>query len=160
MTENEPATQQDEPEATPPNQPKPFWRRPATIIVASVVVAGLLIGGGVAMFHPASSNVTACKLYEDAYNQMADAVRAKINGGSATNDLVRAETTLMPGRIQDAFDKATGDVAIKIRSSSEMATAFASDQSQDIGVAFFTSTAEVADACKADGAAIELHKMG
>lgn len=99
----------------------------------------------------ASKNATACKLYEDGYNRLADSVRLKLGV-----DAVKADRDMLPSRIKDAMDKAEGDVAIAIRQSKELAPGLASGNS-DAGTAFFMTTDGVAEKCKADGVPIDLH---
>lgn len=99
----------------------------------------------------ASKNATACKLYEDGYNQLADSVRLKLGA-----DAVKADRDMLPSRIKDAMDKAEGDVAVAIRQSKELVRGLAAGDS-DAGTAFFMSTDTVAAKCKADGVAIDLH---
>ncbi|MGO7983530.1 hypothetical protein ACC691_37415, partial [Rhizobium johnstonii] len=90
-----------------------------------------------------SSNSTACKLYEDDFNKLADTVKL-VNDGALTTDDARAQSDLIPSRMADAYDKATGDVAVEMRSSLELATARASNPSdEDTGVAWLMSTDEV-----------------
>jgi protein involved in sex pheromone biosynthesis len=123
--------------------------KPVLIVIASVLLLSGCAG---------SSNATACALYADSYNQMADITKLKIAGDAGvTTDMVKAETALVPARIQDAFDKATGDVAVKIRASHEAALIMRT--SDDAGVAYFMTTGAVQAACAADGAAIDLHSM-
>jgi hypothetical protein len=98
-----------------------------------------------------SKNATACKLFEDGYNQLTDAVRAKMPAAE-----VISERDALPSRVRDAENKAEGDVAVAIRNSRELASGLASGN-DDAGTAFFLSTTTVADKCKADGAAIDLH---
>lgn len=105
-----------------------------------------------------SANSTACKLYEDAYNQMADAVRM-VGEGVLERESAIAANDLVPARIADAYEKANGDVAVAMRSSLELAEANAALNTEDAGVAWFMSTTEVADACAADGAPITFNEM-
>lgn len=114
---------------------------------AAVLAFSLVACGG------ASKNATACKLYEDGYNQLADSVRLKLGV-----DAVKSDRDMLPSRIKDAMDKAEGDVAIAIRQSRELAPGLASGNS-DAGTAFFMTTDAVAAKCKADGAPIDLHQM-
>ena len=88
-----------------------------------VVVLGAVVGG-VVLLRPSSANSTACKLYEDAYNKLAEAVRMK-GDGVVDSDYVRAQLTLMPDRVQDALRVAHDDVAVEIRSSQELASGYA-----------------------------------
>ena len=112
-----------------------------------VIAAALLLTGCAA-----SGNATACGLYESAYNQVADSV-----AGDYEPDFVQAQVALLPDRLSEAFDKASGDVAVEMQSSLEMAQVMSS--SEDAGVAFFMSVESVADACSADGAAIDVHEL-
>ncbi|SDP74216.1 hypothetical protein SAMN04487914_13252 [Arthrobacter sp. ok909] len=112
---------------------------------AAVLAIALVACGG------ASKNATACKLYEDGYNQLADSVRLNLGA-----DIVKSDRNMLPSRIKDALDKAEGDVAVAIRESKELAPGLASGDS-DAGTAFFMTTDTVAEKCKADGAPIELH---
>lgn len=95
-----------------------------------------------------SKNATACKLFEDGYNQMTDAARAKL-----ASSAVIAERDMLPSRIRDAENKAEGDVAVALRSARELAPGIGGSD----GAAFFLSAGTVAEKCKADGAAIDLH---
>lgn len=96
-----------------------------------------------------STNTTACKFFEDGYNQVADAVRARV-----PEALVAAHDRL-PSRIRDAENKAEGDVAVALRDIRELVPLMGSSD----GAAFFMQAETVAQECKADGATIDLHKM-
>lgn len=143
---------------------RPFWRRPPLLIAGGVVVAAALVVGGIALFRPASGNSTACGLYEDAYNKMADSVRLKDDAGLSV-DYIKAQLSLAPGRIQRALDKAEGKVAVEMTHSEEYVTGFAAasaagENTQDVGTAFFLSATAVSDSCGADGAQIKLNEFG
>jgi ABC-type phosphate transport system substrate-binding protein len=125
-------------------------------VCAAVAIAALAIAGLTGCAE--SPNATACKLYEDAYNQVADSVKLK-NAGALTSADVTAQVDALPSRISDAFSKASGDVAVKIRDSRSLAAGMVADPSnQDTGVAFFMSAPDVAKACSDAGAAITLDK--
>jgi predicted nucleotide-binding protein (sugar kinase/HSP70/actin superfamily) len=130
--------------------------RAATAAFAALFVAvGLTACAG-------SANDTACKLYADGYNKMADLVKAKnAKTDGVTTEQVVAASDMLPSRIKDAFDRATGDVAVEMKSSLEMANAMKADPySSDTGTAFFLTTKQVEKACVADGAGIKLHPTG
>lgn len=95
-----------------------------------------------------SKNATACKLFEDGYNQLADAAKQKLPAAT-----VVSERDMLPSRISDAEAKAEGDVAVAIRGARELAPKIGSSD----GPAFFLSAGTVAEKCKADGATIDLH---
>jgi len=146
-------------EANPEPITRPWWMRPIAWITAAVVALALLIGGATLLRGP-SENLTACKLYEDGYNQLADATRHKLDGTGSTDE-VRDQFARLPGRIMDAQRVAEGDVAVEMRSSWELAQAYLGNpNSEDIGTAFFLSTTHVSKACSAGGAAIDLHPNG
>lgn len=139
--------------------PHPWWKRPVTLIITGVIVLALLIAGGVALLSPPSANVTACKLYEDGFNQVADAVHMKAQG-MVDADHVQSQFARLPARIKDAQQSAFGDVAVEMRSSQELSQQYLNNSdSEDLGIAFFLSTVSVEDACAADGAGIKLHEM-
>ena len=101
-----------------------------------------------------SANSTACKLYEDAYNRVTDAVREK-----QPAEYVKAQSSALPSRIADAFDKASGDVAVALRDSRDLAEGMIADiGDDDTGTAFFLQAQDVAKACSAAGASISLHE--
>lgn len=79
-----------------------------TLVVAVIGIA-VMVGGGSTTVTPAaqtSKNATACKFFEDGYNQLTDAVRLKL----ARDALIEAKD-MLPSRMKDAADKAEGDVA-------------------------------------------------
>jgi hypothetical protein len=101
-----------------------------------------------------SANATACKLYESGYNQLVDSVRDK-----QAPDVVRAESDALPSRVADAFAKASGDVAVALADSKNLAAQMiANPGNQDTGAAFFIQAADVQKACEKAGASISLHK--
>jgi len=112
-------------------------------VTCAVLLAVSLAGCG------QSKNATACKLFEDGYNQLTDAARAK-------RDVI-AEYDMLPSRIRDAQDKAEGDVAVALRNARELAPSDATAFLKN-AAAFFKSADTVAEKCKADGAAIDLHR--
>lgn len=106
-----------------------------------------------------SANAAACKLYEDAYNQLADAARMK-GDGLVEASYVQAQLDMLPSRFQDAFDKATGDVAVAMRTSVESAAAAnAVPDNADVGIGSMMDMTTVQEACAADGASIVFNDM-
>lgn len=101
---------------------------------------------------PISKNSTACKLFEDGYNPLTDAVRLKLSKDSLT-----AARDKLPSRIKNAEERASGNVAVALRDTREFAAGPGS--SDDVGVAFFMSAETIAWKCEADGVTIDLHKM-
>lgn len=125
-------------------------------LVVAVIGLSVMVGGGSTAVAPAaqtSQNATACKLFENGYNQLTDAVRLKLG-----RDALIEATDMLPFRMKDAADKAEGDVYVAIRDTREF---YAARQggSNDAGVAFFMSTEIVAEKCQADGVTIDLHEM-
>lgn len=120
----------------------------------SVAVVAVLALAAIALTGCAASpNATACKLYENGYNQLMDAVRNKEPAAT-----VRAENAALPSRVSDAFDKATGDVAVAIGDSKALASQMvANPGNSDTGTAFFMQAKAVVKACSAAGAGITLH---
>lgn len=152
------------PFARPPVQPAPRRSRrlPLLLSLTGVVVLAGLVTGGVLLFAPAPPNDTSCKLYENAYNQIADAVVVRTIE-AASHDFVRSQVVLAPGRIATALDRAEGDVAVEMLASYEAASTYVAlidtADSDDAGTLFFISTSVVAEACKTDGSPVDLHEM-
>lgn len=154
-----------EPNRQPPLQPGkrgvPVWAwvlmglSSLTLVVAAIGIS-VMVGGGSTTVTPAaqtSKNATACKLFEDGYNQLTDAVRLKLG-----RDALIEATDMLPSRMKDAQDKAEGDVYVAIRDTREYHAA-SRGGSNDAGVAFFMSAERVAQKCQADAVTIDLRKM-
>jgi hypothetical protein len=149
----------------PPLQPRkrgvPVWAwmlmalSSVTLVVAVIGIA-VMVGGGSTTMTPAaqtSKNETACKIFEDGYNQLMDAVRLKLG-----RDALIEATDMLPFRMMDAEDKAEGEVYVALRDTREFYVA-RQGGSNDAGVAFFMSKNIVAEKCEADGVIIDLHEM-
>lgn len=109
----------------------------------AVLIALALTGCG-----GTSKNATACKLFEDGYNQMTDAVRDKLPSATVT-----AERDMLPSRIRDAQDKAEGDVSVALRNARDLTPSIGGSD----GASFFMAAGTVTEKCKADGVTINLH---
>lgn len=115
-----------------------------TLVVAVIGISVMVgVGSGSTTVFPAaqtSKNATACKLFEDGYNQLADALRAKVSSAAITAH------DMLPSRIKDAEDQAEGDVAVALRDARELAPRLGWS-SDDAGLAFFMSTHTVVQKC-------------
>jgi hypothetical protein len=153
----------------PPLQPRkrgiPVWAwvfmglSSLTLVVAVIVISVMVGVGSVTPAAQTSKNETACKLFEDGYNQYADALRLAFTDGPLAKDAIIAAHDMLPSRIKDAEDKAEGDVAVAIRQTRELAPTPGIFSSDDTDLAFFMSTDIVAQKCKADGATIDLREL-
>lgn len=148
-----------DPSLTAPPVTVPLWKKPWAIALAVIVLIGVVVAI-VFLARPASGNATACDLYESAYNHIADTARSVNNGGGATRDDAIAEINSAPSRFKNASDRAEGKVAVAMSDTLEYINAYSADHSSaDAGTAFFISAQMVKDACAADGAPIDLHKL-
>ena len=126
---------------------------PTRVATAVGAAAGALLLSACA----SSENSAACTAYEAAYNELADTIRTVNAGEGETADALAAAKAL-PDGIEIAAAAATGEVAREMQASLEAARTITDDTTGDAALAYFLTAPRVAEACAADGAAIELHE--
>lgn len=129
------------------------------LVVAVIGISVMVGAGSVTPAAQTSKNETACKLFEDGVNQLRDALQLALTEGPRAKNAILAAHDMLPSRIKDAEDKAEGNVAVAIRQARELAPTPGIFTADDTDIAFFMSTDTVAEKCKADGAAIDIHKL-
>jgi hypothetical protein len=100
----------------------------------------------------ASTNTTSCKLFENAINNYNDVGRADRAGRTdQTLADIRFMLLALPGRLQDAFDKATGDVAVTLQTSKDEATRLSLNSVNPDATAWGQTVEPVVIACTQEG---------
>ena len=118
----------------------------------SVALVGVFLAGCSSVPQP-SQNETACKLFMSAvdyYNKVVNADNA--NRTDQTVSDLQTMLLQFPTQIQNALDKATGDVAVKLQTIENNATRVSLNSADQTAVQdLLASIQPTFDACTTDG---------
>jgi hypothetical protein len=131
----------------------PLWARIVFSSIVGVLVVALVVTLIVVAL-PHSKNEQACKDFEKAYNAFATSVKGKLGA-----DVIRLEASSLADAITNAHAEAVGQVRSDLTDADNNSAGLLNGN-QDQGTAFFYATSNVAKSCKADGAPIDLLKLG
>lgn len=129
-------------------------RRGAAIAaVAAIAAIATACGAGIS-----EADETACKLFVSVQNDINEAVNLwKADGSpSGGSDLGRLRGAERAGRVAEAADRATGDLAVEMSEAARLVALADSTGSEDAGIAYYMQAETVTEMCQDLGADVEI----
>ncbi|MFD6093956.1 hypothetical protein ACFWGN_17720 [Oerskovia sp. NPDC060338] len=104
---------------------------------------------------------TACLLFADANNRLNREINLWLADGRPADgrDAAKAEGLLLPGRVAEAAERATGELAILLRDAADYSMLNADGQNEDAGVAYLLTETSIYDKCEELGIGLEIVEM-
>lgn len=100
---------------------------------------------------------TACKLFADANNRVTEALNARESEGDSARERFRQEAADLPRRVNEAAQRATGDLAVILRDAADYAP-YHTD-GDDAAMMYHFYERDVYEACAGLGVDLEIVDM-